>query len=261
MYAVRRALLRAFRAPETRSRRVGGRGSGGKIALIAVILVPLIFERLIGTPRRRAVAIAPVGGARRARVAVFGISRIAARLFFCAEQRGKFADKPRLQRHRAFAVQIAALGTGEKQPFACAGDGDVHQPPLLFQFVGIDRRAGNGHDVLFQPRQKHRLEFQPLDRMDGGERHVFGLIHLVGVRTQSHLVQKVGKERVLVEFAEFVDGVDEFVDVRLFVDALVRIVGIHGKDAAVVDDVADEFVGAFVRALDDEVFQKIAERR
>ena len=95
--------------------------------------------------------------------------------------------------------------------------------------------------------------------MDGRDGDVVALVHVVRVRTQRDLVEKIRQRRVLVHAAELVDGVDELVDVRLFVDALVRVVLVHGKDARIVDDVADELVRALLRALDDERLQQRAE--
>ena len=159
----------------------------------------------------------------------------------------------------ALAVQIAAARAGEEQPLPRAGDGDVQEPPLLFQLVVVVGGAGDGEDVLLHADHEHHLELQPLDRMDGGEGDVVALVHVVGVRAERDLVEEIGEGRALVHAAELVDGVDKLVDVRLFVDALVRIVGVHGEDAAVVDDVADELVGALLRALDDQLFEEGAE--
>ena len=96
--------------------------------------------------------------------------------------------------------------------------------------------------------------------MDGGEGDVAALVHLVGIRAEGDLVQKVCQGGALVHAAEFIDGVDEFVDVRLFVDAFVRVVGIHAEDARAVDDLADELVRARLGAADDELFEERPER-
>ena len=95
--------------------------------------------------------------------------------------------------------------------------------------------------------------------MDGGEGDVVGCVHVVGIRAQRDLIEEVCKGRPLVHAAELVYGVDELVDVRLFIDGFVGIVGIHGEDAGIVDDVAHQLVGAHLRALDDQLFEEGAE--
>ena len=71
---------------------------------------------------------------------------------------------------------------------------------------------------------------------------VAAVVHLVGIRAERDLVEEITEGRTLVHAAEFVDGIDKFVDIRFFVDALVRVVGVHAQYAAVVDDVAHDLV-------------------
>ena len=96
--------------------------------------------------------------------------------------------------------------------------------------------------------------------MDGGNGDVVRVVHLVGIRAERDLVEEIAERRTLVHAAKFVDGIDKFVDIRFFVDALVRVVGVHAQYAAVVDDVAHDLVGARLHSLQHEAFEECAER-
>ena len=47
--------------------------------------------------------------------------------------------------------------------------------------------------------------------MDGGDRDVVALVHLVGVRIQRDLLEVIGERRLGVEAHELLDGVDKFI--------------------------------------------------
>ena len=170
------------------------------IAVAAVRAVPRRAPRAVAAARAvRAIAVALAIVAVVARIARLDV--LDAQLVF------ELVDKFRAHGWLAFAVEIARTAAREPQLFPRPRDGDIHEPPLLFERGGIVLRARGGHDVLFEPAQEHAAEFQPLDGVDGGDGHIVVLVHLVGVRIEGDLLQVVGERRLGVEAYELFDGI------------------------------------------------------
>ena len=126
---------------------------------------------------------------------------------------------------------------------------------LLLQPRGVVGGARGRHDVLLQSDDEHALEFQPLDGVDGRDRHIVAAVHLIGVRIERDLLQIVGERRFGIHAHELVDGVEKFLDIGEFCDGLVRLVGILSAHPRSVDETAHELVHRHRLRFEDDLLE------
>ena len=100
----------------------------------------------------------------------------------------KLCDELGTGSHFAVPVEISAPRAREIEFFPRTRDGDIHEPPFLFQRCGIVLRARRGHDVLFKSHDKDASEFKSLDRVNGGDGHIVAVVHFIGIRIERDLL-------------------------------------------------------------------------
>jgi len=93
-------------------------------------------------------------------------------------------------------VQHAALGVGEIQTFAGAGNGHVHQPPLLFQTILFEHALFVRTQAFFHAADEYAVKFQALGRMHRHQLHgLLAFARLAFTRFQRGVGEE-GGERV-----------------------------------------------------------------
>ena len=170
-----------------------------------------------------------------------------------AQQRCRqFVEKTRRQAVARLSVQQAGLRVAQVETVTGAGNGHVHQPPLLLQPVALLCCVLVREKTLFETCDEDDVELQPLGSMDGHQLHCFrSLASLVLASLQRGMRQK-GSERPAIQrglgivdwIAFFVQEsgcrVDQFVKVLKSVLAL-PVGQIVLAQAACLDHVIDHF--------------------
>ena len=95
--------------------------------------------------------------------------------------------------------------------------------------------------------------------MNGGERYVIAVVHVVGIRIKRDLLQVFGKRNRAVHAHVFVHRVDKFVEVGAFGDALVGAVVVRVVQPRAFHDMRGELIDAFLLRRNHERFDVIAE--
>ena len=89
------------------------------------------------------------------------------------------------------AVEHTLARVGDDQMLLGPGDGDVAQPPLLFQLLRLAHAAVRGEQSLLQTDKEHVRELQTLGRVHRHHDDGIGIrVVLLNVRIEGDLLQE-----------------------------------------------------------------------
>ena len=139
--------------------------------------------------------------------------------------------------------------------FLGTGYGYIKQTAFLFQLLVRVACHRTGEEVFFQPHDENILEFQPLGRVNGHQRHLHGIVIslavLIGKQRNFRKIVSQQDMRVALLFTvgtEIVHTVYQFLDIFLTAQVLGRTVLINIADnARLLDDILTQLVGTGLR--------------